>query len=504
MATIAGADAPQTAQKFPETAHFTGLNQPVGQEVSFTGLAVEGTLPAEVRGSFYRAVPDPHFAPKFEDDNVLSGDGMISRVSFNHDGTVDYAIRYVRTARWNAENEAGHARFGRYRNPFTDDADMAGVDRTVANTTPVWHAGRLLMTKEDGRPYQMDPITLETRGSYDFGGKLKSRTVTAHVRIDAQTGEMFLYGYEADGEASTKVAYLIVDKDGNLTREQWFDAPYCAMMHDFAITENYALFPIYPTTCSLERLKAGGDHWVHEMETDSWLGVMPRYGDVSEMRWFKGPKGVSAYHFMNAFEDTDGVIHFDQCLSNTNAFPFIREASGIHMAPWEVQGALTRWSVDPKGDASDVNESVVGPPGDFPVIPARFQGRPNPYGWMLSMDPEMKGPPLAGGPVGAMFNALLRLDFAQGPGQVVDALPLPVGWSYNEPVHVPSHDPDHLGYLITIVDHQTGENEFEHAAWVIDAGALHRGPVAKIAIPARLRPQVHGWWVPQSVLDGAE
>jgi hypothetical protein len=27
------------------------------------------------------------------------------------------------------------------------------------------------------------------------------------------------YGYEADGEASTKVAYLIVDKDGNLTRE---------------------------------------------------------------------------------------------------------------------------------------------------------------------------------------------------------------------------------------------------------------------------------------------
>jgi carotenoid cleavage dioxygenase len=92
-----------------------------------------------------------------------------------------------------------------------------------------------------------------------------------------------------------------------------------------------------------------------------------------------------------------------------------------------VQGALTRWSVDPKGDASDVNESVVGPPGDFPVIPARFQGRPNPYGWMLSMDPEMKGPPLAGGPVGAMFNALLRLDFAQGPGQVVDALPLPAG-----------------------------------------------------------------------------
>ena len=117
---------------------------------------------------------------------------------------------------------------------------------------------------------------------------------------------MFFFGYEADGLASTKVAYCIADRQGNLTREQWFDAPYCAMMHDFAITENYALFPIYPTTCDLARLKAGGDHWVHEMQRDSWVGVMPRYGRVAEMRWFRGPKGVSCYHMMNAFEDARG------------------------------------------------------------------------------------------------------------------------------------------------------------------------------------------------------
>ena len=74
------------------------------------------------------------------------------------------------------------------------------------------------------------------------------QTMTAHVRIDPQSGELFFYGYEADGEASTKVAYCIADQAGNLVREQWFDAPYCALMHDFAITENHVLFPIYPTT----------------------------------------------------------------------------------------------------------------------------------------------------------------------------------------------------------------------------------------------------------------
>jgi len=489
---------------FPQTPHFVGLNQPVGQEVQLTGLPIEGSLPPEIHGSFYRALPDPAYPPKFADDNVLSGDGMISRLSFNADGTADFALKYVHTARYLAEAEKGRARFGRYRNVFTDDADVRGIDRTVANTTPIWHAGRLLMTKEDGRPYRVDPITLATLGSYDFGGKLKSQTCTAHARIDAQTGEMFLFGYEADGPASTKVAYFIADAQGNLIREQGFDAPYCAMMHDFAITQNYALFPIYPTTCSLERLKAGGDHWVHEPDTDSWLGIMPRYGDVSEMRWFKGPKGVSAYHFMNAHEDASGVIHFDQCLSNTNAFPFIREASGIHMAPWDVQGALTRWSIDPAAADAQILQTIIGPPGDFPIIPAALQGQPNSYGWMLSMDPQMKGPPVAAGPVGAMFNTILRLNFAHGApqaGHVVDAFALPVGWCFNEPVHVPA--PNSLGYLITITDHQTGENSFEHSAWIFDAGALGKGPIAKLPIPTRLRPQVHGWWVPQAELDAA-
>ena len=222
---------------------------------------------------------------------VLSGDGMVSALRLAP-GRVSFAVRYVETARHRAEVSAGRALFGKYRNPFTDRPEAAGLDRTVANTTPVWHAGRLLMTKEDGRPYRVDPRTLATLGRYDFGGRLKSATVTAHVRIDPETAELFFFGYEADGLASTRVAYCIADARGNLTREQSFDAPYCAMMHDFTVTERYALFPIYPTTCDLTRLQAGGDHWVHELGRDSFVGVMPRYGAVSDMRWFRGPKGV--------------------------------------------------------------------------------------------------------------------------------------------------------------------------------------------------------------------
>ncbi|OYX60956.1 MAG: carotenoid oxygenase [Novosphingobium sp. 32-60-15] len=487
---------------FPQTIYFQGLNEPVGQEVELRGLRVEGDLPAELSGSFYRAVPDPAFAPMFDSDHTLSGDGMVSRLSFNADGTADFAQKYVETARYKAEKAAGKALFGKYRNPFTDDASVSGVDRTVANTTPVWHAGRLLMAKEDGRPYQVDPITLETIGSYDFGGVLKSETMTAHVRIDAATGELFFYGYEADGQASAKVAYCVVAADGTLKSEQWFDAPYCAMMHDFTISENYALFPIYPTTADLDRLKAGGEHWHHEPELDSWLGVMPRYGDVSEIKWFKGPKGCHSYHMMNAWEDAEGMLHFDACLNNTNAFAFIREPSGIFMGPQDVVGALTRWTVDPRSEGGEVTETIIGPPGDFPVIPAKFQGRRYPFGFMLSMNPALQGPPLFAGPVGVSFNMLLRLDGMDTPGpQVSGALALPPMAGYNEPVHVPAADPAKDGWLVFIVDQQVGDNQFVHEAWVVDAGNIGAGAVAKVHIPARLRPQVHGWWVPQAQLD---
>ncbi len=484
---------------FPPTPEYSGLNTPIREEYQLEALMVQGRLPAEVEGAFFRAVPDPAFPPYLEDSAAaLSGDGMISAVRFRA-GRVSFAMRYVQTQRHQAEVAAGRALFGKYRNPYTDRPEASGLDRTVSNTTPVWHAGRLLMTKEDGRPYRVDPHTLATLGRYDFGGKLRSETMTAHVRIDPDSGEMFFYGYEADGLGSTKVAYCIADRSGELKSEQWFDAPYCAMMHDFAITQHYALFPIYPTTCDPSRVKAGGDHWVHEMNRDSWLGIMPRHGSVSELRWFRGPKGVSCYHMMNAFEDASGRIQFDQCLSNVNAFPFIQRASGL-VPPPELGGRLARWSVDLNDGSDRVTETVIGPPGDLPMIRATDQGRPYSHGWLLTMNPDMQGPPVAGGPVGVMFNTLLRLDLTGGPPQ---ALALPAGQCFNEPVHVPAANPGAPGWLLTIVDQQTGASDFKHALWVLDAGRVSAGPVATVPIPHRLRPQVHGWWVSAAQLSGA-
>ena len=147
-----------------------------------------------------------------------------------------------------------------------------------------------------------------------------------------------------------------------------------------------------------------------------------------------------------------------------------------------------------------VTETVIGPPGDLPVIPASSVGRPYTHGWMLTMNPEMQGPPVAGGPVGVMFNTLLRVDFTGRPPQ---ALALPPAHCFSEPAHVPASQAGHEGWLLTIVDQQTGDADFRHALWILDAGNVAAGPVARVSIAHRLRPQVHGWWVREAELAAA-
>jgi carotenoid cleavage dioxygenase len=481
---------------YPDTVHFTGLNRPVQREVSLRDLTVEGAIPPEVEGAFFAAVPDPAHPPLFADEIALAGDGMVRRFLFAG-GKVAYDIKYVRTVRYEAERKAGRSLFGNYRNPFTDLPEARGLDRTVANTTPIWHAGRLLMTKEDGHPYQVDPHTLETIGSFDFGGMLRSETMTAHARIDPVTGEMFFFGYEAGGLCTTDVAYGIADAQGKLVSEQWFKAPYCASIHDFVITEKYALFPIYPTTADLARLKAGGAHWAHQQELESWVGIMPRYGSVDQMRWFKGPKGVSAFHMTNAFDDGD-MVHMDQCLTDTNAFPFMREAGGIHRDQRSLQGGLTRWSFDMSKPGDSFAISMVGPPGDLPRIRDVDQGRPYNVCWLPSVNPQ-GGPPLPGGPVGAAFTCLLRVETQTGK---VDMMGLPPGMAINEPVHVPSARPGHEGWLLAVVDREA-HGDYDSELWVIDADNISAGAVARVFVPVPLRPQVHGWWVSAAQLANA-
>jgi carotenoid cleavage dioxygenase-like enzyme len=475
---------------YPDVFDFAGFNAPSRIECDIYDLIVEGEIPAEIDGSWYRAIPDHQFPPKFAKDTYLSGDGMVSLMRIEN-GHADFKQRYVMTERLKNDRAARRGLHGLYRNPYTDDPSVRGKDRTVANTTPVWHGGRLLMTKEDGLPYEVDPDTLETVGQFNYEGRLKSPTFTAHPRLDPETGELFFFGYEASGLATRDVAFCVADRNGELVREDWFQAPYCGLMHDFLVTKEHIVFPLWPITADRARIEAGGAHWVWEPEKGSYVGIMPRGGRVEQMRWYQMP-AHSAFHYMNAFSDGPRV-HLDFGYGNVVGFPFIQEASGIRVPLGEMRGpGYVRWTFDLSKPGHSFDEDVLGPGGDMPCIARKDAMKNYEIGYLQTFDPR-NSPPLISGPVGPGFNTICRIEMKTGK---TARLGLGQNTTVQEHVHIPSKIPGHEGYLIFAVDlHDKMLSEVA----IVEAGNLERGPIARIQMPFRLRCQVHGLWVPATV-----
>lgn len=471
---------------FPDSFDYAGFNAPMRTECDVYDLIVEGNLPKEIHGQWYRTIPDPQYPPMLGHDTYLSGDGMISSFLFE-DGHVDFKMRYIMTDRLKADRKARRSLFGLYRNPYTDDPSVKGINRCVNNTTPIYHGGRLLALKEDGLAMELDPDTLETIGVFNYGGKLRSKTMTAHTRLDEDTDDLYFFGYEAGGLATRDVSYCVANKEGELVKEEWFEVPYVSLMHDFAVTKEHAIFPVFPTTADLNRIKAGGVHWVCEPDKDTFVGIMPRDGGVKDMHWFRRP-ACSAFHFMNAY--TEGkFVHLDFGIGKYAPFPFIQEASHIHPKPEDMAyGRVVRWTFDMSKPGEKFEEYNLAPSGDFPRIAMKDHMKDYSIGYYERFDPQA-GAPLIAGPVGAGFNTLSRLEVKSGKLK---------SWHSNRPVtiqeevHIPSKQPGHEGYLALIADlHDQQLSDL----LVFEAEHLDKGPIATAHLPLRLRNQVHGNWV---------
>jgi carotenoid cleavage dioxygenase-like enzyme len=478
------------AKPFPDTMDFAGWNAPSRIECDIYDLVTEGDVPEEINGHWYRSIPDPQYSPMLGDDTYLSGDGMVSLFRFEN-GHVDFKMRYVKTERWKNERAARRSLYGLYRNPYTDDPSVRGKPRNANNTTPVFHGGKLLALKEDSHAMEMDPKTLETVGMFDYDGKLKSQTMTAHTRLAPDSGDLYFFGYEAGGLCTRDVAFCVADKKGNLVREEWFEAPYVALMHDFAVTTEHVIFPVFPITANLDRIKAGGHHWVYEQDKESFVGILPRDSNVKHMRWFRGP-ARSSFHFMNAYSEGNRV-HMYFGVSKAPPFPFMQKASGLELRPDQVRIGFVRWTFDLNKPGDEIEQEIVGPSGDMPRVALKDHMRDFDIGYYQTFDPR-NGPPLIAGPVGAGFNTIVRMEVKTGK---YTTLSLGPSTTVQEHIHIPSMKPGHEGYLAFVVD--LHDQQLSEVA-IVEAGHIEKGPIARIKVPFRLRVQVHGNWVEEHEL----
>jgi carotenoid cleavage dioxygenase-like enzyme len=455
---------------------------------------VQGEMPRDIRGTFYRLGGDWLYPPKSPQDAPFSADGYISMFRFSN-GRVDYKGRFVRTPRYLANRRAERQLFGIYRNRRGDDPSVHSLNSTVANTSPVVHAGRLFATKEDSRPYEIDPHTLETRGEWDFYGKYKSLTFTAHPKIDPVTGELICFGYEAAGEASRDVYIYIIDRSGHVTREVRLQAPYVSEMHDMAITRSHIVIPMFPLTTDKEWLEAGNIHWYWDDRLPGYLCVLPRDGDANDARWIKGPPHAMV-HTLNAAADGDRLV-LDGAVSDGNPFPFFPHRTGAPWSPQAGTSTIRRWTLDlrSKHDGWDEQNPFAIAPGGLPRIDDRLISLPYRYGYMGYADPtrpsDLKD---ALGRAFPITNCLGRYDMHSGK---IDTLFVGGDGTLQEACFVPKHSnaAEGEGYLIGVYSNLVASRS---ELIVIDAPRMQE--LARVILPFRISEQVHGVWAPHEDL----
>jgi len=451
--------------------YLAGNFAPVRSEDDFD-LAVKGEIPAGLRGALFRIGPNPQFEPRDANHHWFAGDGMVHGF-YVADGKVSYRNRYVRTPKWELENEHGRALFGTFGNPMTTDPLAHGNEGGVANTNIVWHAGKLLALEEGHHPFAMDPRTLESKG-YDreFQGK-----VTAHPKIDPKTGEMAWFAYNVGQMPFSKgVSYGITGADGKLVRRQEFEAPFSCMVHDFMVTENHVLFPILPLTGSLERAMTGKPPFAWEPEKGSWVGVMRRDADVSTIRWFN-TEACYVFHPLNSWEE-GGKLYCD--VMRYDMAPLFPWADG---RPGDKSAArLVRWTFDLDGASDAIKETPLDDlDGEFPRVDPRVETLKHRHGWYAA-DPTASGT--------IKQCAIAHMDFQTGKRQVYE---LNGGDLTSEPVFVPrsADAPEGDGWLTAVI-WRAAENRSDLA--IFEAQDVTKGPIATAEMPRRMPFGFHGNW----------
>jgi carotenoid cleavage dioxygenase len=449
---------------------------PLRSEDDFA-LAVRGDMPRELRGVLYRNGPNPQFPPRGEDYHWISGDGMVHQFTIE-DGGVFYRNRWVRTDRWTAENTAGRALFGLWGNPMTSSLSVIGTDSGVANTSIVYHGGRLLALEEAHAPFELDPRSLFPRGPVDFGGRM-----TAHPRIDPATGDMVFFAYSDDVfPLSARISWGVVGADGVLKRRESFRAPYCAMAHDFAVTEQHVLIPVLPLTGNLPRTLKRGPVFAWDPGKPALIAVMRRDRGVASLRWF-AVDPCYVFHFMNAYDTPDGIVADVMKYDTPPLFPFVDGRPGVAS-----QAHLVRWRFDMTGEDGQVSEQDLDDmAGEFPRIDERFTGLDYRHGWF------------AGNFRGAhemLTDCVVHVDCAAGKR---DMLLLPPGDFVSEPVFVPRGPgaAEGDGFLLAVV--YRGRADVSELL-VLDAQDVAAGPLATAVLPRRVPYGFHGNWVDASLL----
>ncbi|MFJ4620809.1 carotenoid oxygenase family protein [Streptomyces sp. NPDC088812] len=243
------------SQQWPTQNKFlNGPFTPWHEETQAYDLPVIGRIPEDIAGALFRISSNPRFQPRNTDRyHWWEGDGMVAGL-YLRDGKAAFRTSWVLTDSMKIEVEQGEAVYSGFVNGGTPGRlpKNAPLAKNVANTNVGIFDDHLLVYFEGGLPYRMHPQTLETFGTHDFHGGIDT-LCTAHYKIDPVTGDMLFFA--ATGPVITW--YRADARTGHVIESHAIDVGVPVLMHDFAVSENYAVFLVAPNLFRTDLIAQG-------------------------------------------------------------------------------------------------------------------------------------------------------------------------------------------------------------------------------------------------------
>lgn len=442
---------------------------------------VEGRLPPELQGTFYRNGPG-----RFELDGEryrhwFDGDGYAQAWRIG-DGKVSHAGRFVETRKFVDETAAGQFLYPAFgtrvsRKGFRDNDSL-----NVANTNLLPFDGRLYALWEGGSATEMDPRTLETIGIKTWREDLKAMPFSAHPKVDP-SGTMWNFGTLP---GSGRIALYRIAPDGGVAQAGAVEVPSIAMLHDFAVSERHLVFVIPPYDIS-------DDLTLSTAERHVWAGsgaharptrvVVVAKDTLALRQVFELPPQM-VFHFGNAWDEAGGAVtHVDLVLHEGDQIAALAHVMEGEREPNRPAAhRAVRLSLDYGRKRAGVTPLLDG--AEFPrVMPQVVASRHRRLA-VLSSDAR---------------NAALVLDnvnVVDVDAGRADSWRFGPGWRVEEHVLVPRRGArgETDGWLVGVAQ---DTNTRTAMLTVFDAGRVSAGPVATARLPYRTPHCFHGNFLPK-------
>jgi len=474
----------------PDDSHpyRTGAWRPQSREFDATEMVVKGTIPSDLQGVYLRNTENP-LMPSLERYHPFDGDGMLHMMSFR-DGRAEYRNRFIRTEGLAAEIEHGGPLWaGLAELPKIAIREDGWGARTrmkdASSTDVVVHNGVALTSfYQCGDLYRLDPLTLEDLGRESWSGKFPSAGVSAHTKVDERTGELMFFNYQT---AAPYLHYGVVNAERQLVHYVEVPLPGARLPHDMAITKNYSILNDCPLFWDPELMQRGVYATRYHKEMPMRLGVIPRHGTASDMKWFEC-KPTFVLHWINAFEDGDEIVldgYFESNPSpnvatdidmNAKMFRFL-DLHSMESRPY-------RWRLNMKTGTvieGHLSDTIT----EFGMINNANVG--NPYQYVYSAVPT-KG--------WFTFEGIIKHDVVRA---TEEQFVFGEGIFCSETVLAPrvGATSEDDGYLITFT---TDINRDISECVVFSAQDVASGPICSIVLPERISSGTHSYWADASVL----